>query len=395
MKIYKKFTIFALLVFMSFLSNSCSQKTTEISEAEEIEVLPDNIVELRDDQIVMAGIQFGRIDSLSLSGKLKINGIVTVSAQNLATVCMPLGGFIKSSKLMPGNAVNKGQSLAILENQEFVDIQQEYLEAKIKLEYSEIEYNRHTELFKEEVYSQNNVQEVTAEYKNQKARVNALAQKLRLIGINPLNLTEDNISSSIELCSPISGYIQTVNVNVGKFVSPSDVLFEIVNSDKLLLELTLYEKDASKVKVGQRISFFINNETEVHEAIIYQTGKSISAEKTLKVYADVPIACENVLPGMYVNAIVETSTNKVTALPSEAIVSFDDQDYIFVFDKNKEEDGKPFTEYKILKVKKGVSDNGFTEVFLEQGIDIQSLKVVVKGAYNLLSAKKNAGEMAC
>lgn len=380
---------------MSILSNSCSQKTTEISETEEIEVLPDNIVELRDDQIEMAGIKFGSIDSLSLSGKIKINGIVTVSAQNLATVCMPLGGFVKSSKLMPGNAVSKGQSLAILENQEFVDIQQEYLEAKIKLEYSEIEYNRHTELFKEEVYSQNNVQEVTAEYKNQKARVNALAQKLRLIGINPLNLTEDNISSSIELCSPISGYVQTVNVNVGKFVSPSDVLFEIVNSDKLLLELTLYEKDAGKVKVGQKISFFINNETEVHEAIIYQTGKSISTEKTLKVYADVPQVCENVLPGMYVNAIVETSTNKVTALPSEAIVSFDDQDYIFAFEKNKEEDGKPFTEYKILKVKKGVSDNGFTEIFLEEGIDIQSLKVVVKGAYNLLSAKKNAGEMAC
>ncbi len=395
MKIYNLFKTIAFIVFISILSTSCSQKTDVISEAEEIEILPDDIVELRDDQIAMAGIQFGSIDSLSLSGKLKINGIVTVSAQNLATVCMPLGGFVKSSKLMPGNAVSKGQSLAILENQEYVDIQQEYLEAKIKLEYSEIEYNRHNELYKDEVYSQKNVQEVTAEYKNQKARVNALAQKLKLIGIDPSNLTEDNISSSIVLSSPITGYVQTVNVNIGKFVTPSDVLFEIVNSDKLLLELTLYEKDASKVEVGQKISFFINNETEVHEAIIYQTGKSLSADKTLKVYADVSGACENVLPGMYVNAIVETSTSKVIALPSEAIVSFDDQDYIFAFEKNKEEDGKPFTEYKILKVKKGVSDNGFTEIFLEQGIDIQSLKVVVKGAYNLLSAKKNAGEMAC
>ena len=40
--------------------------------------------------------------------------------------------------------------------------------------------------------------------------------------------------------------------------------------------------------------------------------------------------CENVIPGMYVNAMIETR-EKVTALPSEAIVSFDDRDYIFIW----------------------------------------------------------------
>ena len=106
-----------------------------------------------------------------------------------------------------------------------------------------------------------------------------------MIGINPANLNEDNISSSVAVVSPISGFVKTVNVNIGKFVAPSDVLFEIVNSDKLFLELTLFEKDADKVSAGQKIRFFINNETEQHEAVIYQTGKSINADKTYKVYA--------------------------------------------------------------------------------------------------------------
>ena len=296
---------------------------------------------------------------------------------------------------MPGNAVSKGQTLAILENQEFVDIQQSYLEAKNKLEYAEAEYKRHTELYKDDVYSQKNVQQVTSDYKNLKALVKALQQKLSLIGINPANLHEDDISSSIALLSPISGYVKVVNVNLGKFVAPSDVLFEIVNSDKLFLELTLFEKDADKVSTGQKIRFFINNETEKHEAIIYQTGKSINADKTYKVYASVPGVCKNVLPGMYVNAIIEASSNKVTALPSEAIVSFDDKDYIFIFDKNKEEGGKPFTEYRMIQVHKGVTDDGYTEIVLPEGIDFKTAKVVIKGAYNLLSAKKNAGEMSC
>ena len=394
-----KYRFITTVIISAFLITlvSCSGGTkgaAETKEAEE-EVLPEDIVELRGDQIKLANIETGAIETRSLSGTLKVSGIIAVAPQNLATVSMPLGGFVKSTSLMPGNAVRKGQTLAILENQEFVDIQQAYLEAKNKFEYSEAEYNRQNELYKNDISSQKIMQQVTSEYKSLKTQVKALEQKLALIGIDPANLHEDDISRSVAVVSPISGFVKAVNINIGKFVSPSDVLFEIVNSDKLFLELTLFEKDADKVSTGQKIRFFINNETEQHDAVIYQTGRSINADKTYKVYASVPGICKNVLPGMYVNAIIESTSNKVTALPSDAIVSFDDKDYIFVFDKNKEEAGQPFTEYRIIEVQKGVSDGGFTEIILPEGFDISTAKVVIKGAYNLLSAKKNAGEMAC
>jgi cobalt-zinc-cadmium efflux system membrane fusion protein len=386
---FRSVTVISVLFFTLF---SCS---TRPEEPKEVEVLPDDIVELRADQIKLANIETGTIVMQSMSGKLKVSGIVSVAPQNLATVCMPMGGFVKSTTLMPGNLVHKGQTLAILENQEFVDIQQNFLEAKSKYEFAEAEFRRHTELYKNDVYSQQNLQLVTSEYKNVKAQVKALEQKLAMIGIDPARLNEEVISSSVAIVSPISGFVKAVNINIGKFVAPADVMFEIVNSDKLFLELTLFEKDANKVASGQKIRFFINNETEQHEAVIYQTGKSISTDKTYKVYASVPGVCQNVLPGMYVNAIIESSGNQVTALPSEAVVSFDDKDYIFVFDKNKEEGGKPFTEYRMVEIHKGVTDGGFTEVLLPDGFDIHTAKVVIKGAYNLLSAKKNAGEMSC
>ena len=392
----KKSNIKSLFIISSFLVAfaSCSNGKSAV-EVKEAEVLPDDIVELRDDQVKLANIETGVIEMRSLSGTLKVNGLVTVAPQNLATVCMPLGGFIKSITAMPGNAVSKGQTLAILENQEFVDIQQNYLEAKNKSAFAEAEFNRHSELYKEDVYSQKNLQQVTADYKNLKAQVRALEQKLALIGINPSSLTEDNITRSVAVVSPISGSVKAVKINIGKFVTSSDVLFEIENSDKLFLELTLFEKDADKISNGQQIRFFINNETEQHEAVIYQTGKSINQDKTYTVYAAVPEKCKNILPGMYVHAVIEASSNEVTTLPSEAIVSFDDKDYIFLFDKNKLEEGKPFTEYRMIPVKKGVTDGGYTEITLPEGIDIKTVKAVVKGAYNLLSAKKNAGEMSC
>jgi cobalt-zinc-cadmium efflux system membrane fusion protein len=129
--------------------------------------------------------------------------------------------------------------------------------------------------------------------------------------------------------------------------------------------------------------------------VITQTGKSITNDKTMLVYAAVNGVCKNVLPGMYVNASIEESNETVSTLPSEAVVSFDDKDYIFVFEKEKEEDGKPFAEYRMIEVKKGPSSSGYTEITLPQGFNVNTAKIVIKGAYNLLSAKKNAGEMAC
>jgi len=393
--IKNSFISIVFLLLIVFFLGSCKGGKRSNAEAKTVEVIPEDIVELRADQVKLANIETGSIEMRPLSGTLKVNGIVSAAPQNLATICAPMSGFVKSTTLMPGNAVSKGQVLVVIENQEFVDIQQSYLEARNKLEFAEADYKRHSELYKNDVYSQQNVQQVTTDYKNLKAQVNALEQKLVLININPINLHEDNISRSISLVSPINGYVDAVNVNLGKYVTPTDVMFRIVNNDKLFLELTLFEKDANKVAKEQKIRFFINNETEQHQAVITQTGQSVNADKTYKVYATVTGACKNVLPGMYVNAVIETSGNLVTAVPSDAVINFDDKDFIFIFDKNKEEGGKLFTEYKIIEVKKGVTDGGFTEIFLPEGFNINTTKVVLKGAYILLSAKKNAGEMAC
>jgi membrane fusion protein, heavy metal efflux system len=389
------FKVSTIILAAVTLLSSCKTGSSKVAETAGTEVIPDDVVELREDQIKLAKISLGTVEMHSIGNVLKVNGIISVAPQNLATVCMPLGGFVKNTTLLPGNAVSKGQTLAVIENQEFVDIQQNYLEAKNKLAYAKAEFDRHTDLYKDDVYSEKNVQQVTVEYRNLLAMVKSLEQKLMLIGIKPDQLTEDNISSTVNLTSPIRGSLKTVNVNIGKYVTPTDVLFEIVNSDKLFLELTLFEKDADKVAPGQKIKFYINNETEDHEAIITQTGNSINNDKTFRVYASVISSCKNLWSGMYVNAYIEESDKKVTALPSEAVVTFDDKDYIFVFDKNKEEAGQPFTEYKIIEVKKGISASGYTEITLPETFDINSAKVVIKGAYNLLSAKKNAGEMAC
>ena len=383
---------YSLILLIALISCNGGKKADIAIPAE---VIPENIVEMRSDQIKLANIQTGALELRSMSGTLKVNGVVAVAPNSMATVSAPMGGYIKSTNLMPGKPVRKGQVLAIIENPEFIDLQQNYLEVKSKFEFAEADFNRQSDLYKSDATSQKNMQQVTSDYKILKAQMRAMEQKLRLIGIQASKLTADNITSTANVVSPISGFLKAVNVSIGKSVSPTDVLFELVNSDQLFLELTLFEKDANKVASGQHLHFLINDETEEHEATIYQTAKSINADKNYKVFATVNGKCKNLLPGTYVNATIEVSGQKVTALPSEAVVSFEDKSYIFLFDKDKTEDGKAFTEYRMVEVQKGVSEGGFVEVILPAGMEAKGLKVVVEGAYNLLSAKKNAGEMAC
>ena len=381
-------TITALL-----LSSSCKRGG---STSEKVaEVLPEDIVEMRYDQIQLAGIDTGSVKMNYILSTIKVAGKVDLPPQNFVTVSAPLGGFIKSTSLLPGDIVTKGQVLAYIENQEFVNIEQEYLETRNKLEYAEAEYKRHSELFKEDVYSEKNLQQVTSDYKSLRVVLSALEQKLTMIGIDPKSLKEENITRSVPLISPISGYVKTVGINTGKSVAPSDILFEIVNTDRLYLDLTLFEKDASKVRKGQKVIFYINDENEKHEAEVFQTGRTIEPDKTFRVYALVRSDCRNVLPGMFVSANIDIAGKMVTSLPIDAVVSFDDKDYIFTYSRNKEEGGNQFTEYRMVEVTKGISDEVNIEVILPQGFNINSEKVVTKGAYNLLSAKKNAGEMAC
>ncbi|MDP4209519.1 MAG: efflux RND transporter periplasmic adaptor subunit [Bacteroidota bacterium] len=388
-------SIISILIITTFLFSCKTGKKEETHEGHE--VLSEDIVELNADQIKMAGIEYGQVEQKTLSNTLNVNGIVTVSPQNLASVCAPLGGIVKSTSLTTGASVKKGQALAILENPEFIELQRNYLESRSKLEYAESEYKRHSDLYKSDVYSKQNVQQVTADYQSLKVQVSALAQKLALIGIDAAHLKESTISRSVAIASPINGFIKTMNVNIGKSVSPSDVMFEIVNTASLTLELTLFEKDINKIAVGQKLRFSVSNGSpQEQNAVVTQTGKAIASDKTVKVYASAANAGnEKVLPGMYVNARIETSNNPVTALPTEAIVRFDEKDFIFVFDKTKKEGAKIIGEFRMVQVKRGVTNGNYTEVLFPENFNLKTDKIVTKGSYNLLSAKKNAGDMAC
>jgi cobalt-zinc-cadmium efflux system membrane fusion protein len=151
------------------------------------------------------------------------------------------------------------------------------------------------------------------------------------------------------------------------------------------------------IKEGQKLLFSIPNRPEKeYEAIIIQAGKTLDSDKTSKIYASIPNTSKNLIAGMYINAKIDINNSKGISLPSEAIVQFDEKYYIFAFQENTTENGKPITLFEAIEIKSGKEDNGFTEIiFLKNGNQNINKKYVIKGAYTILSKFKNSGEMEC
>src|SRR5687767_7847620 len=207
----KSFIYIAVLL----LSASCSSSTEKAVEAEK--PVDENVVTLTDAQIKNAGIETGFVQSQNLNAVIKVNGVVDVPPQNIVSVSFPLGGYLKNTTLLPGMHVNKGQVIGIIEDQGLVQLQQDYLMALARLHYLQQEHDRQKELSEQQVSAAKTFQQVQADFAAQKVLVKGLAEKLRLVNINPGTLNENTISRSVPMYSPINGFVSKVNVNIGKF----------------------------------------------------------------------------------------------------------------------------------------------------------------------------------
>ena len=384
-----------ILLFLGTGIVSCSNKkiaeeTTDIPSDQHED---ENIVQLTEAQSKTVGIMLGKIENKQISGTVKVNGVLDVPPQQLVSISVPLGGFVKNTSLLQGSRVKKGQIIATIENLDFIQIQQDYLEAKGQLELTEADYKRQQELAKENVNSQKTLQQSRTNFSTWQAKYNALREKLKVINVDIKSLEAGKVTSSINLYSPIGGYVTQVNVNIGKFVTPTDVIFEIVDTEHLHAELIVFEKDVLKLKIGQKVRFTLANETEERMATIYLIGREINKERTVQVHCHIDKEDTELLPGMYLSAHVETGGASVPALPDEAVVDYNGKKYIFIVSEEKNEQDKPqesAQHFKMLEIQTSNRELGFTEVNVPDSLS--KAEVVVKGAYSLLSKMKNSEE---
>jgi cobalt-zinc-cadmium efflux system membrane fusion protein len=372
--------IFILILAISFLF-SCKTET----KTEETILTPtaENIVVLTDAQIKNAGIKTGKIELQSISSIIKVNGKIDVPPQNLVSISVPMGGYLKSTNLLEGMYIRKGQVLGTVQDEQYIQLQEDYLMAKAKIGYAKSEYERQKELNRSKASSDKVYQQAQAEYNALNVLLNSSAEKLKFAGINPGRVSPNNITKSTNIYSPINGYVSKINVNIGKYVTPSDVLFEIVNPADIHLALTIFEKDINKLSIGQSVIAYSNiNPDKKYRCKIILLGKDFSENRSTEVHCHFINYDNTLLPGMYMNAEIAVQSQQANSLPSDAIVRFESKNYIFIDKGNK--------QYQMIEVNVGNSADGFTQIAAIT--DLVNKNIVVVGAYSLLMKMKNTEE---
>ncbi len=362
------------------LLQACSNK--KAPEAIEKAVVPNNVV-LTDAQFKSAGIQTALMQQKEISSILKVSGKIDVPPQNMVSISVPLGGYLKTTKLLPGQHVSKGEAVAVIEGEQYIQLQQDYLTTKEKIGYLQKEYERQRDLNKTQAASDKAFQQAETEFKTQQVLISAFREKLKLVGINVDKLSESNISRSINIFSPIDGYVSKVNVNIGKYVSPTEVLFELINPTDIHLALKIFEKDIDKLYVGQPLVAYTNNQPKKkHDCEILLIGKDITEDRNTDVHCHFEDYDKTLIPGTYMNAEIAIKNTKAFVLPEEAIVLFEGKQYGFI--KNTDKD------YSMHLLETGTVDKGFVEILNAE--KLASKEFVVKGTYSLLMSLKNKVE---
>ena len=367
-----------LFITIAVITFSCSKP--EQTKKAELHTDAESL-HLTDEQLKTIGLQVGKIESRKISTPIRVNGMLDVPPQNMISIAAPMGGFVKYTELLQGMRVKQGQVVATLEHQDYIQLQQDYLDSKTQLEFLEVEYKRQQDLASENVNAAKVLQQSKSNYFSAKAKEEGLRARLKLIGLSAEGLQKDGIKSVINIVTPIAGYVTEVNVNRGKYVNSADVMFEIVDTEHLHAEAQVFEKDIMNLRIGQTMMLVLANETQPREATVYLIGKEISSERTVRVHCHLEKEDPTLIPGMYFNAVIETESTAVPALPEAAVVSYDGVSYIFVQKSQNEFDG--------VEVKTGISESGYTHVILPNGFDVNAA-VVTQGAYSLLSMLKNS-----
>ncbi|MBX2951901.1 MAG: efflux RND transporter periplasmic adaptor subunit [Leadbetterella sp.] len=360
-------------------ATACQQEVQETPE--EAGKTPENIIRLSEEQMKTLELSVTQLRTQNLEATLRLNGKVDVAPSHVVSVTSALGGYVRKIHILPGTSFTKGQILAVLEDNQFIQLQQDYLTTRVQLKTAELNYERQKALNRTQAASDKALQQAEAEYQTLKVSQKALEEKLRLIHIDPKSVSTDNLRSTINLYAPFTGTVSEIRVNTGQYVSPTETLFELVNPAGLLLRIKAFEKDLPALKTGQELRFS-TNEGISSRALIVSTGKTVNEDGSTDILARPLGSSAGLITGMYINAEIETQNRSASVLPETSVVMFENQWYVF--------EQLPDRAFRMLEVQPGIRHQGWVEI-LEPGA-LEDKTLVENGAYTLLMGLKNRAE---
>ncbi len=379
----KKYFI-SLLVLLAL--NACSSKEPKNSTTNtEDSTISSSLVQLDKDQLQQANLKMAVLEKGTASMEVHLNGKIDVPPTAVASVSIPMGGYVQDINLIPGNYVKKGSTIATIKDPQFVQLQEDYLSAKAKSVYLSQDMDRQKLLLQQDAVSKKTFQLLQSEFNTNAIALKGLAEKLKLINIDPSTLSIDKISSKVNLIAPISGYVSKVNINRGKYVAPTEVLLELIDPNDVHAAITIYEKDITLFKEGMKGKVVLANEpNKSYSVTVLAVSKNLDDDKSGLLHCHFAAVPKNMLPGMFLTADFSVNNANTVIVPINAIQRFQGVDYIFI--------QQSANQFEAKQVIVGTINKTTAAILNPEATEWLGKNIVVENAYSLLGKLMNKSE---
>lgn len=325
------------LAFLGSLILACNDqsKMTDAEEFSTDQQEQSETVILNESQLNEAGIQTGMLEKRPITIWTQATGRVDLPPDEMASVYPRHEGYIRSLNVLVGSPVKKGQVLAWYEHPDLIDMQLDFLKKSDELVYLDSVLRRETALAKEQAVAEKQVQ-ATALAKNKCAiELDAMKQKLDILGIDPETIRKEGPTRQIPLRSGITGFVETVNVHPGVYITPETLCFRVFGNQHQHIELTVFREQLSRMKKGQAVRFRIHGETDQHDGEVFLVAPAIDPESTTaSVHVHFDEKLHDLAPGTRIDAEIAIEQDSAFSIHKEELIRIGSQYRLFIEDND-------------------------------------------------------------
>lgn len=335
-----------------------------------------------DKSIIGEIITIKEVTLLAMDVTLKATGEVGVNRDRFVIVSPRVSGVVKEVFVDLGDPVRKGQKLAMLDSVELGESRANYKKAVAMQKLARKNYAREQSLYNKKICSKKQFLEARNEYDQACIELKSLHEKLLLMGQQESDiqgLAEDRVSPLFTLMAPFDGTVIEKDVAMGELKNAFSPTVTVADLSHLWVWFDIYEKDISKVKVGNKVMIDVGSyPDEQFEGLVTYMGDVVDEKtRTVKMRAEVDNHHRKLKPGMFARVMLllsSTSGNNFPVVTEETIQTDGEKYFVFV----------PLDEGYFLRrdVTTGAHADGYVQVV--SGLNHRD-RVVAKGGFLLKS----------
>lgn len=173
--------------------------------------------------------------------------------------------------------------------------------------------------------------------------------------LEQLNLIMDDVDAYGNVIAPASGTLASLSATEGGFVSANYPVAVISNAEQMKVTVYISEALVPKIVIGDAAHISIAAANAEFTGVIRSVEQTANAQtKLYAVVLSVPGDQTELISGMFADVTFYTATAAgAVAIPSEAILTLEDKQYVFVVENSTA---------KRVEVKTGLIGDGVTEI---------------------------------